>query len=88
LKNEVEGKDTVVQLGRLRKGDRGLIVHVKSREPGLAERLMSMGILEGCEFEVTHEAPFGKDPIAVRVRGGVIALRRGEANGVEVILHE
>jgi ferrous iron transport protein A len=34
--------------------------------------------------ELVHQAPFGGDPVAVRVRGALIALRRNEANLIEV----
>lgn len=50
----------------------------------ISARLMEMGLLEGSRVEVAHEAPFGGDPIAVRVRGALIALRRNEANQVWV----
>jgi ferrous iron transport protein A len=43
-------------------------------------------LLEGSTVEVLHEAPFGKDPIAVRVRGALLALRRSEANHVRVFV--
>lgn len=55
-------------------------------ELALARRLLEMGLLEGAEVEVLHQAPFGGDPIAVRVRGSVVALRRNEANTIEVEL--
>jgi ferrous iron transport protein A len=79
-----------IQLGKLSKGDRGLIANVGA--PGssqeLVDRLMEMGLLEGSRVEVIHEAPFGGDPIAVKVRGVLIALRRHEANAIEVYIHE
>jgi ferrous iron transport protein A len=49
---------------------------------------MAMGFLEGSIAEVVHEAPFGGDPLAVRVRGTLLALRRQEANAVEVVQDE
>lgn len=47
-------------------------------------RMMELGFLDGAEVEVVHEAPFGRDPMAVRVRGALIALSRREAGNVEV----
>lgn len=75
-----------VRLGELRPGDRARIVAIESEgiAAELAARLMEMGLLEGSAIELVHEAPFGGDPIAVRVRGALIALRRGEANQVWV----
>jgi len=82
------GKLPHVQLlGELRPGARGVITKVQElREATLTLRLMEMGLLEGGAFEVVHEAPFSRDPIVVRVRGSLIALRREEANSIEVVL--
>lgn len=79
-----------VKLGELKKGQRALIVKVgtESSSPELVERFLEMGLLEGSIVEVLHEAPFGGDPFAVRVRGALVALRRQEANAIEVIFHE
>lgn len=43
-------------------------------------RLLELGFIEGSEIEVIHRAPFGGDPIAVHVRGAILALRIEEAN--------
>lgn len=73
------------RLGELGKGARCTVLSVGSGESGeLSLRLMEMGILEGSLIEILHEAPFGKDPIAIRVRDSIIALRRHEANAVWV----
>lgn len=74
------------RLGELKKGESGMIRgHSKeSSHENLVGRLLEMGLLEGAQVELIHEAPFGKDPIAVRVRGALIALRRQEANLIEV----
>ncbi len=77
-----------VPLGSLKPGSRGTILSLTPDPEGVTQRLLEMGLLEGSPIEVMHEAPFGRDPIAVRVRGTLIALRRQEANLVEVILHE
>jgi len=69
-------------LGRLQPGDRGQVVAV-GHSPEM-DRLMELGFLEGESIEVLHQAPLGADPIAVRVRGSTIALRRAEADAVEV----
>lgn len=75
---------TDTPLGTLRKGGRGHITRLGDAPLNLVTRLMEMGFLEGSEVEVVHEAPFGRDPIAVRVRGTLVALRRQEANWVWV----
>jgi ferrous iron transport protein A len=83
------------RLGELKKGMRARIVAVGDADGATGEptssmdsRLMEMGLLEGALVEIVHEAPFGGDPIAVRVRGALIALRRNEANQVWVEPHE
>jgi ferrous iron transport protein A len=76
------------KLGELTLGCAGIITRVGREEDDAATvaRLLEMGLLEGSQVEVLHEAPFGKDPIAVRVRGSLVALRRSEANAIEVSL--
>lgn len=77
-------------LGELRKGSKALILRVgtENQDPGMTARLLEMGLLEGSMVEVLHEAPLGGDPMAIRVRGTLIALRRNEANAVEVCIYE
>jgi ferrous iron transport protein A len=76
----------ILQLGRLKSGERATICRVggASAPNRFVERLMEMGFVEGATVEVKHEAPIGHDPIAVEVRGTLIALRRNEANAIEV----
>jgi len=79
-----------VKLGQLRAGQKGRIVAVgtSSDSADWVQRLMAMGFLEGSVAEVVHEAPFGGDPVAIRVRGTLLALRRQEANAIEVVQYE
>ena len=72
-------------LSQLKKGQKARICQVTGEEnDGIRLRMMELGVLEGGEVEIVHEAPYGGDPIAVRVRGGMIAMRRAEASRVEV----
>lgn len=51
--------------------------------PGeLERRLVEMGFIEGAQVEILHQGLFGADPIAVRVDGTTIALRRAEARAI------
>lgn len=75
-----------LRLGSLKKGDRAQITEVEDSPNCI--RLLEMGLLEGTQVEIVHEAPFGGDPIAVRVRDTLIALRRNEANQIRVKRHE
>jgi ferrous iron transport protein A len=52
--------------------------------PETAQRLCELGFDEGVDVEILHRAPFGGDPIAVRVGNMVVALRRDMARLIEV----
>ncbi|MFO0541235.1 MAG: ferrous iron transport protein A [Phenylobacterium sp.] len=78
-------------LGEAHPGDLGVIIKVRTggdRDPdGLTAReielrLLEFGFVEGDRVEVLHAGPIGGDPIAVRVDGIRIALRRAEAMNV------
>lgn len=70
-------------LGASHKGFRGRLIQLSPSTPDLAHdwdeierRLIELGFIEGAEIEVLHEGPIGGDPIAVRVEGATVALRR------------
>ena len=46
-------------------------------------RLLEMGVIPGVTVQVIQMAPFG-DPIEIRVRGYSLAMRRSEADAIEV----
>jgi ferrous iron transport protein A len=72
-------------LSELGRGERGVITRVGAQDVDeLTRRLLEMGLLERSSVELVHEAPFGGDPIVVRARGALIALRRHEARHIEV----
>lgn len=52
--------------------------------PETAQRLCELGFDEGVDVEILHRAPFGGDPMAVRVGNMVVALRRDMARLIEV----
>lgn len=75
-------------LGEAPRGFRGRIRALRA-EGGLSpdeleRRLIEMGFVEGADVELLHQGPFGRDPIAVRVDGATVALRRREARAVLV----
>ena len=51
----------------------------------ITRRLMEMGVIPGVSVEVVKTAPFG-DPIEIRVRGYSLAIRKNEADSIEVSL--
>lgn len=51
----------------------------------MERRLIELGFVEGAVVQILHEGLFGRDPIAVRVNGATVALRRREALAIQVI---
>jgi ferrous iron transport protein A len=49
----------------------------------ITRRLMEMGIVPGVSVRVVKSAPFG-DPLEIRVRGYNLAMRKSEADSIEV----
>lgn len=72
-----QSEKTVV-LGQQSPGFIGKIVEIKL-PPEVLSRYLELGILEGRSVEVLHEAPFFRDPIAIRVGEIVLAIRRQDA---------
>jgi ferrous iron transport protein A len=67
--------------------DARIVAVVAPPGPGgaeLPERLAELGFIAGERVRVLARAPFG-DPIAVRVGSGTFALRRVEADAVQVL---
>jgi ferrous iron transport protein A len=78
-------------LGLARRGFRGRVTaimvdgdHLGVSAMEIERRLLEFGIVEGASVQILHEGPIGRDPIAVRVNGTTIALRRREAMAVMV----
>lgn len=53
-----------------------------------ARRLRNLGFDEGVRIESLHGAPFGKDPLAIRVGRMMVAMRRAQAQAVSVELDQ
>jgi len=49
----------------------------------VTRRLMEMGVVPGVSVKIIKTAPFG-DPIEIRVRGYSLAMRKNEAETIEV----
>ncbi len=75
-----------LRLSKMRKGMAGKISFIESNldSAPILVRLMELGFIEGVRVELVREAPFTRDPIAVRVKGSLIALRREEGASIEV----
>ncbi|MBX6742183.1 MAG: FeoA family protein [Acetobacteraceae bacterium] len=80
----------VRDLGAAPLGFRGRIRGIRAPANGvlpvaeLERRLLELGFVEGARVEILHQGLFGRDPIAVRVDGATIALRRREAGAILV----
>lgn len=68
-------------LSELKIGHKGRIVNVKSSPDSLV--LVEFGIVPGAEIELTMIAPLG-DPIAIKLLGATVALRKKEASLISV----
>ncbi|MDQ3087027.1 MAG: ferrous iron transport protein A [Acidobacteriota bacterium] len=49
----------------------------------ITRRLMEMGVVPGVAVRVIKSAPFG-DPLEIRIRGYHLAMRKSEADTIEV----
>ena len=67
-------------LADLRPSESGQI-HTISGADGISHRLAELGFTRGQTVEVIRFAPLG-DPIQIRIRGFLLALRRQEATRV------
>lgn len=54
----------------------------------MIKRLRDIGFEEDCIIEVTNSGPFGADPLAVKIDGTTIALRRSEASLIKIQIEE
>ncbi len=55
-----------------------------SLTPGEAKRLRKLGLDDGVSVELLHAAPFGRDPLAIRIGRMQVAVRRAQASAVTV----
>jgi ferrous iron transport protein A len=77
-----EGEMLIKPLSELEPQERGRIVKVGGRG-GIRRRLLDMGVVSGAMVEVERVAPLG-DPIEIRVKGYDLALRKEEAENIQV----
>jgi ferrous iron transport protein A len=71
-----------VTLASLSVGESGVIKDITG-DSSITKRLMEMGILPGVMIKVVRTAPFGC-PIQVRVKGYNLAMRKSEAESIEI----
>jgi ferrous iron transport protein A len=69
-------------LRELEMGKKGKVTELRL-EGAERRRLLDLGLAIGSEVEAVRKSPLG-DPVAYRVRGAVVALRKEQAEKVEV----
>ncbi len=74
---------TVLSIGDMAVGDRGQVVRLARGDRSYREKLLSMGLTPGTEFQVVRLAPLG-DPVEINVRGYAMTLRKAEAEMLNV----
>ena len=67
-------------LSQLRPGAQATVTDLKM-EGGMRRRLQDLGLVNGCRVACVERSPLG-DPIAYRICGAVVALRREDADAV------
>ena len=71
-----------ITLDQLQRGQSGIVTNLTCTGSN-RRRLMDLGILPGTALTVELISPLG-DPIAYRVRESLIALRRSQAEEIEI----
>ncbi len=75
----------MTNLDSLAPGRHAIVGAIDSALPAdLASRLLELGFEPGADVELLHRAPLGGDPLAVRVGGTQVAIRRALARAISV----
>lgn len=83
LEKQVEGKFKT--LSNLKIGEKGIVLGISKALRGQQRRrLMDLGIVPGTEIEA-ELGSLTNDPVAYKIRGSVIALRKQQANKIYLI---
>ncbi len=69
-------------LSTLREGECGYVTEI-SAQPAMKRRLTDLGLVRGTRVTCVVKSPAG-DPCAYLIRGALIALRRGDADGIRL----
>lgn len=78
----IRERELEMTLAELAKGESRTVLSVRG-ESLVTRRLMEMGVIPGVAVRMVKSAPFG-DPLEINVRGYSLALRRNEAESVEL----
>lgn len=75
-----------VKLIQMKRGQKGSILRIGGNGP-ISRRMRDMGLIPGASIQCEGRAPLG-DPIEVKVLGYNLALRKTEAESIEVEISE
>jgi ferrous iron transport protein A len=78
----MQARKEKMTLTNLSMGKKATVIAVTGRGPA-SRRLMEMGVVPGVSVKMVKAAPFG-DPIEIRLRGYSLAIRKSEADAIEV----
>jgi len=85
IKNEHTIKGKFKSLSSLSVGEKGIVLGISKRCRGQQRRrLMDLGVVPGTEIEAEMKS-IGGDPVAYRIRGASIALRKNQADKIYLI---
>lgn len=72
-----------INLRDMKVGDWGRVADYDKSFLPYRQKLLSIGLTPGTEFQVVRIAPLG-DPVEIRVRGTDLSLRRDEVGGLKI----
>lgn len=75
-----------MRLSSLPRHKTAIISGIRTPNTDLHDGLTEQGLVEGTSVEILQRGMIGGTPLAVRVGRSVLALRRSEADAVEVVL--
>ncbi len=82
IKDEEKFKGKIKTLSSLNVGEKGTVLAISKRCRGQQRRrIMDLGVVPGTEIEVEMKS-VGGDPVAYRIRGTSIALRKNQADKI------
>ncbi len=83
--DELDERPGIESLDSLKPGQVGSVLNISPRCRGPERRrLMDLGIIPGTQIQAEMRSPSG-DPIAYRIRGALIALRKEQAEYIQIV---
>ncbi len=76
----------VIPLRKMAEGQKGTIHRVRASGE-LGRRIRDMGLVPGTPFQLQGRAPL-HDPVAIRIRNFILALRNSESDFIDVEVEE